>query len=81
MCLAAAALIAASIWLLEPISLQLLCVVVCAGVFYAMLFALNRRVILVAASVIAIVLSVAATHWPLRAAFFNVTLGFGSGGK
>ena len=69
MFLPVAAMVAASPWFVEPILMQILGVVLCVCVFIAILFALTLRMSLVGTTVIAIVLSIVLTNWPMRAAF------------
>ena len=69
MFLPVAAMVAASLSFVEPILLWILGAVFCLCVFVAIPFVRNLRMIFVGTTVIAIVLSVAVTNWPLRAVF------------
>ena len=69
MFLPVAAMVAASLSFVEPILLWILGAVFCLCVFVAIPFVRNLRMIFVGTTVIAIILSIALTNWPMRAAF------------
>ena len=61
------AMVAVSLWLIEPTLLLILGAVFCLCVFIAIPFVRTLRMIFVGTTVIAIVLSIALTNWPMRA--------------
>ena len=65
------AMIAASLLVVEPVLLWLLGALFCLGLFFSFPFMRDLRKMFVGTAIIGIILSVALTNWPLRAAFWS----------
>ena len=62
-------MLAGSVCLLQPVFLRLLAVLFCPLVLLATVYARSLRTMFVATAVMAVVLSIARSNWPVRAAF------------
>ena len=62
-------MVVSSLWFVHPDLLKLLGTVLCVVIFVIVVFSRSVRMMLVGTTVIAVILSIATSNWPLMAAF------------